>query len=178
MSPTEQVHQLRRAGKHEEACTLAVSLASQFPGDTELQYQTACVHDFLGREAQAVPFYLAALSGELAAEHLRSAYLGLGSTYRVLGRYPEAVRTLREGLARFPDAAELKAFLAMALHNLGQSKHAVELLLTLLAESSSDSQIQSYREALLFYAQDIERSWPNAAQPVVAPDLLQRAGDL
>jgi len=163
MSLTEQVLSLRRAGRHEEACALAVSLAAQFPGDAELQYQAACVHDFLGREAQAVPFYLAAMSGELSIEHLRSAHLGLGSTYRALGQYAEAERTLREGLARFPDAAELTVFLAMALHNLGQSKQAVELLLTVLAQSSSDAHIQDYREAILFYAQDIERSWPNAA---------------
>jgi len=163
MSPAEQVLSLRRAGKHEEACSLAVSLASQFPADAELQYQAACVHDFLGREAQAVPFYLIALAGSLSTEHLRSAYLGLGSTYRALGQHPAAERTLREGLAHFPDAAELKAFLAMALHNLGQSKQAVELLLTVLAQSSSDTHIQVYREAILFYAQDIERSWPNAA---------------
>ena len=163
MSPTEQVLSLRRAGQHEEACFLAVSLAAQYPADAELQYQAACVHDFLGREAQAVPFYLAAMSGSLSAEHHRSAYLGLGSTYRALGQYPEAERTLREGLTRFPDAAELKAFLAMALHNLGQSKQAVDLLLTVLAQSSSDAQVQSYREAILFYAQDIERSWSDAA---------------
>jgi tetratricopeptide (TPR) repeat protein len=163
MLPAEQVLSLRRAGKHEEACSLAVSLVEQFPGDAELQYQAACVHDFLGREAQAVPFYLAALCGSLSVEHLRSAFLGLGSTYRALGQYPAAEHTLREGLARYPDAAELKVFLAMALHNLGQSKQAVELLLTVLAESSSDAEIQSYREAILFYAQDIERSWSNAA---------------
>jgi tetratricopeptide (TPR) repeat protein len=163
MSPTEQVLSLRRAGKHEEACTLAVSLAAQLPGDAELQYHAACVHDFLGREAQAVPFYLAALAGALSVENRRSAYLGLGSTYRALGQYAAAEHTLREGLARFPDAAELKVFLAMALHNLGQSKQAVELLLTVLAESSSDAQIQGYREAILFYAQDIERSWSNAS---------------
>ena len=157
--PAEQVLSLRRAGQHEEARSLAVSLAAQFPDDAELQYQAACVHDFLGREAQAVPFYLAALSSELSAAHRRSAYLGLGSTYRTLGRYAEAERTLREGLAHFSDAAELKAFLAMALHNLGRSKQAVELLLTVLAQSSADAQVQSYREAILFYAQDIERSW-------------------
>jgi tetratricopeptide (TPR) repeat protein len=80
------------------------------------------------------------LSGSLSAEHLRSAYLGLGSTYRALGQYSEAERTLREGLAHFPEAAELKVFLAMAFHNIGQSKQAVELLLTVLAESSSDAQ--------------------------------------
>ena len=164
LTHAEQVLALRRAGQHEEACSLAVRLAAQAPHDAELQYETACVHDYLGREAQAVAFYLAALSGgELSAEHLRSAYLGLGSTYRALGRYADAERTLREGLARFADAAELKAFLAMALHNLGRSKEAVELLLTLLAQTSADVDIQSYREALLFYAQDIERSWPDAS---------------
>ena len=67
---------------------------------------------------------------------------------------------MREGLAHFSDAAELKTFLAMALHNLGRSKQAVELLLTLLAQSSADTHVQGYREAILYYAQDIERSWP------------------
>jgi tetratricopeptide (TPR) repeat protein len=96
----------------------------------------------------------------LAPEQLRSAYLGLGSTYRALGQYQAAERTLREGLARFPDARELKTFLAMALHNLGESKRAVELLLSVLAETSADEHVRSYREAILFYAQDIDRSWP------------------
>lgn len=163
MTPSERLLDLRRAGRHEEACALAVSLAAQFAEDAELQYQAACVHDFLGREAQAVPFYLAAMSGALSTEHLRSAYLGLGSTYRALGQYAAAERTLRDGLARFPDAAELKAFLAMALHNLGRSKEAVELLLTVLAQSSADAHLQGYRDAILYYAQDIDRSWPDAS---------------
>jgi tetratricopeptide (TPR) repeat protein len=160
MSNAEKILALRRAGDHEGACRLAVELAASAPDDCELQYETACVHDYLGREAQAVPFYLAALAGHLAPEQLRSAYLGLGSTYRALGQYPAAERTLREGLARFPDAGELKTFLAMALQNLGESKRAVELLLTVLAETSADEHVRSYREAILFYAQDIDRSWP------------------
>jgi tetratricopeptide (TPR) repeat protein len=162
MSSAEQVRALRRAGQHEAACTLAASLAAQLPEDAELQYEAACAHDFLGREAQAVPFYLAALSGSLRPEQQRSAYLGLGSTYRSLGDYAAAEATLRAGLAHFADAAELQTFLAMTLHNLGQSKRAVELLLTLLAQSSTDVHLQHYREAILFYALDIERSWPNA----------------
>jgi tetratricopeptide (TPR) repeat protein len=160
-SSAEQVLAVRRAGDHEGACTLAASLAAASPEDAELQFEAACVHDFLGREAQAVPFYLAALSGSLPPEQQRSAYLGLGSTYRVLGRYAAAETTLREGLARFADAAELQTFLAMALHNLGQSKQAVELLLKVLAQSSTDVHLQHYREAILFYAQDVERSWPD-----------------
>src|SRR5262245_57554923 len=162
MSAAEQVRALRREGKHEEACALAVRLAAGSPEDSELQYETACVHDLLGRESQAVPFYVAALSGNLSAEHLRSAYLGLGSTYRALGQYAAAERTLREGLERFADAVEMKSFLAMTLHNLGQSKQAVELLLTVLAQTTADPYLQHYREAIRFYAQDIEKSWPEA----------------
>jgi tetratricopeptide (TPR) repeat protein len=108
---------------------LAVHLAAASPKDAELQYEAACVHDFLGREAHAVPFYLAALSGDLPHEQQRSAYLGLGSTYRALGQYAAAERTLREGLARFEDAAELKTFLAMTLHNLGRSKEGANCCL-------------------------------------------------
>lgn len=160
-TPAEQIVALRHAGRHDEACTLAVALAARHPDDATLQYQAACVHDFLGLDARAVPYYRAAIAGALPREQLRSAYLGLGSTYRALGRYAEAVRTLEEGLARFPDAAELEVFLAMALHNVGRSKQAVECLLRVLARTSSDAELQSYRAAILLYAQDIERSWPD-----------------
>jgi len=160
MSNAERIRVLRRAGDHEAARSLATELLASATDDCELQYEAACVHDYLGREAEAIPFYLAAISGRLSDKHLRSAYLGLGSTYRTLGQYQSAERTLREGLAQFPEAAELKTFLAMALHNLGKSKQAVELLLSVLADTSADEHVRGLREAILFYAQDIERSWP------------------
>ena len=151
--------ELRANGKHAEAKDLLVALVAQNPNDAELQYETACVHDILGEEASAVAYYRAALLGRLSLEHLRGAYLGLGSTYRTLGQYADAQATLRQGLERFPEANEMKVFLAMTLHNLGQSKAAVECLLTVLAKTSSDNDIQAYRRAILFYAEDIERIW-------------------
>jgi tetratricopeptide (TPR) repeat protein len=152
--------ELRANGNHAEARELLVALAAQSPNDAELQYEAACVHDFLGEEASAVTYYRAALLGPLSEEHLRGAYLGLGSTYRALGRYTEAEATLRQGVERFPEANEIKVFLAMALHNLGQSKAAVECLLAVLAQTSSDNEIQAYRPAIALYAQDIDRIWP------------------
>jgi len=152
--------QLRAVGKHAEARELLAALVAQNPRDAELQYEAACVHDFLGDEASAVAYYRAALLGPLSEEHLRGAYLGLGSTYRALGRYTEAEATLRQGLERFPKANELKVFLSMALHNLGQSKAAVECLLAVLAQTSGDKEIQAYRQAIALYAQDIDRKWP------------------
>ncbi|MDH4182468.1 MAG: tetratricopeptide repeat protein [Betaproteobacteria bacterium] len=155
-----EVLALRREGKHEEARELAVALVQAAPGDAELQYETACVHDYLGLEAEAVPFYRAALAGRLDPARRRGAFLGLGSTLRVLGQYPESEEVLATGLGEFPDANELKVFLAMTLHNLGRSKDAVELLLRLVAATSADPEVRAYGGAIDFYAQDVERTWP------------------
>lgn len=156
-----RIRALRGEGRHEEAQRLAVQLAAADPSDAPLQFEAACVHDYLGMEAQAVPFYLAALKSEnLGADHRREALLGLGSTYRTLGRYAEARQTLLQGLAEFPEARELEVFLAMTLHNLGQGKRAVELLLGVVAATSSDPGIQSYRRAIELYAQDVDKAWP------------------
>lgn len=151
---------LRREGKHDEARTLLVRLAAESPQDAQLQYETACVHDFLGLEALAVPYYLKALSGDLPADMRRGAYTGLGRTYRTLGAYEQAERTLRDGLAAFPAADEMTVFLAMVLHNRGQSKLALEELLRLLAGTSSSPGIKAYAAAIAFYAQDVDRVWP------------------
>lgn len=151
---------LREGGKHEEARQLLVSLATTNPQDAELQYETACVHDFLGYETQAVPYYIAALRGCLSRERLRRAYLGLGSTYRTLGRYDEAHSTLSAGLKEFPEANEMKLFLAIVEYNLGKSKAAVESLLDLLVQTTSDDEIRRYAKAIEFYAKNVDRAWP------------------
>ena len=100
-----------------------VGLVDQYPQDAVIAYQTAWAHDSAGLEAEAVPFYERALNGSgLSADDRHGAFLGLGSTYRVLGRYDLALATLRRGLAEFPDNAALRTFLAMALYNVGESR--------------------------------------------------------
>ena len=59
-----------------------------------LHYQLAWCCDAAGEEAAAVPFYKRALALGLAGEERSGALLGLGSTYRALGRYADAERTL------------------------------------------------------------------------------------
>jgi tetratricopeptide (TPR) repeat protein len=154
-----RVREARRSGDLEGARRLALALVAEHPGQAELQYEAACVHDQLGLEAEAVPFYEAALALGLPPQSLRGAYLGLGSTYRTLGRYEQAEATLRAGLAHFADAAEFLTFLAMTLHNRGQSRQAVEMLLGVVADTSADAHVVAYRKAIRFYAQDVERTW-------------------
>ncbi len=159
MTDLDPIRQLRAAGAHEEARQRLLELATLRPGDPAVQYETACVHDFLGLEREAVPYYLAAIRGGLDGADLRHAYLGLGSTYRALGQYAESQQTFLEGLARFPDAAELQVFLAMTRYNLGAHHDATSTLLRVLADTTADPEIQGYRRAIQFYADDLDKTW-------------------
>ncbi|GGQ29026.1 tetratricopeptide repeat protein [Streptosporangium pseudovulgare] len=157
---------LREQGQAEQARERLVELAERYPEDDEIAYQTACVHDSLGLEAEAVPFYKRALSGPgLSREDRHGAFLGLGSTYRVLGRYDSAVETLRRGLAEFPEGPALQAFLSMALYNSGESHEAVRLLLRTLTATSGDRRVQDYRRAIEYYADDLDAVWQADEKP-------------
>jgi tetratricopeptide (TPR) repeat protein len=148
---------LREAGENEAARAGLLALSAELPDDVEVAYQTAWVHDRLGLEAEAVPFYERALSGAgLTGDDRRGAYLGLGSTFRTLGRYDESVEVLRRGVADFPEDGGLQTFLAMALYNTAEHHAAMQLLLRLLAATSTDPGVQKYRPAIEHYAQDLD----------------------
>jgi anaerobic magnesium-protoporphyrin IX monomethyl ester cyclase len=55
----------------------------------------------------------------------RRALLGLGSLLQRAQRYPESVRLLQEGVARYPDDPELAVCLAVSLLNLGRGREAL-----------------------------------------------------
>lgn len=150
---------LREAGRHEEAREMLLDLFEEFPDDPMVNLHCARVHDKLGLESEAVSFYETALTGVLDGDDLRSALLGLGSSYRALGRYQEAVATLRRAVDHFPSDRGLQTFLAMALYNVGESKTAAEMLLRIVAETSTDASVSPYREALRLYAEDLDRTW-------------------
>ena len=150
---------LRENGRAEEARELLLKLVAEKPDDPQINYQCAWVHDLLGRELEAVPFYERAIEVGLTGEDLEGAMLGLGSTYRALGEYERAVETLRGGTTRFPNSRAMQVFLAMALYNTGECREAVELLLRNLAETTGDEGISAYNRAILFYAGRLDETW-------------------
>jgi tetratricopeptide (TPR) repeat protein len=159
MLDLNKIRALRQAGQHEEARQMLVQMSAQFPQDAVLNYEAACVHDFLGFERQAIPYYLTAIQNGLAGSDLRGAYLGLGSTYRALGMAAESKQTFLEGLAHFPEAAEIKVFLAMTLFNLGDYQAAVSSLLDVIADTTADPHTKHYQRAIRLYAEDLNRRW-------------------
>lgn len=150
---------LREEGHPEQARERLLALTATFPDAVDVAYHTAWVHDVLGLEAEAVPYYERCLQGDgLREEDRRGALLGLGSTYRVLGRFGQAVETLRRGVSEYPDDGALRTFLSMALFNTGEHHEAMEILLRLVAASSDSPDVQRYRPAIEHYAADLTRT--------------------
>jgi tetratricopeptide (TPR) repeat protein len=157
--------QLREAGRAkqdqtilEEARTVLLELHAAHPDHAEITYQTGVVHDNLGLGAEAIPFYTQALAQGLSGPDLERCLLGLGSTYRALGKHRQAEKTLRRGVREFPNNRALQIFLAMALYNTQQYKEAMELVLTNLLETTSDEKLQYFKRGLLYYALHLDET--------------------
>lgn len=149
----------REEERYDDAHAILSALLAEEPANARANYQMAWLYDAQGLERAAVPCYEAAIMGELPKAEMRGAYLGLGSTLRTLGEYTRSVEVLREGMARFPEAGEFPAFLAMALYNCGEHAEAMALLLRELARSSNDAGIERYRRAILFYHDKLDQTW-------------------
>ncbi len=150
---------MRQSGDVEGAKALLLELQEESPDDARVNLQCAWTHDRLGLEAEAVRYYEAAIGLGLDRADLGDALLGLGSTYRTLGRYEEALTTLDRAVTEYPEHRGFQVFQAMALYNNGRAKEACERLLRLLSDTTSDNGIARYREAIDTYAEDLDRVW-------------------
>ncbi|MGY6039892.1 tetratricopeptide repeat protein [Aeromonas sp. AE23HZ002T15] len=155
----KQLEALKAEGRIEEARQHGLLQITEHPQHAELHYEVASLHDMLGRESQAIPLYQKAIALGLSEVSLRGAWLGLGSSYRCIGQYAEALAAFEQGLTRFPDATEFRVFGAMARYNLGQHKEGMESLLAVLAETTADPALVTYRRAMTLYAEDLDRRW-------------------
>ena len=151
--------QLRESHKHEEARQILLALHADFPDDPQVNYQCAWIHDLLGLEREAIPFYEKAIHTGLRDDDLKSALLGLGSTYRCIGEYQKSIETFRRALTLFPDSHEFNVFLGMAYYNTGEYSKAMELLLNSLADTSSHEGILRYQRAIRFYSDKLDQTW-------------------
>ena len=150
---------LRESQKYQEARQLLLELHNQFPNDPQVDYQCAWIHDLLGMEREAIPFYEKAIQTGLNGDDLKSALLGMGSTYRCIGDYQKSIATFQQALRLFPNAHEFNVFLAMAYYNIGEHAKAMELLLTSLVNTSNDEGLLRYGRAIRFYSDKLNQTW-------------------
>jgi tetratricopeptide (TPR) repeat protein len=120
----------------------------------EQAFERAAAHDRAGREAEAIPEYEEALRLGLPDATRRKAMLGLGSSFRNVGRHDDAVAVLDGACAQFPDDHALRVFRALALSSAGRCEEALGDALLLVAD---EVELGGYEFALRRYAGELAR---------------------
>lgn len=151
----EEAIKLRSLGKLIESNELLKSLVREYPDDAIVNYQCAWSYDVLELEKEAIPYYEKSIALGLPDEDLKEAYLGLGSTYRVIGNYEKSKCIFEEAISKFDDNS-LKVFYAMTLYNLKTHSQSMDILLKLLATTSEDQSIKRYSKAINYYSSNLD----------------------
>lgn len=136
------------------AQSLADDWLSRAPDVAVAHYLAAWARDAQGAEADALVHYEKAFALGLGGENLRGALLGAGSTYRNLGQFGRSEDMLRRGIQDYGDSSEFSAFLALTLYSAGRFREAISILLQLVADATTDVNIQRSNRALRYYAAD------------------------
>jgi tetratricopeptide (TPR) repeat protein len=151
--------ELRKDGKKKESNHFLLKMVEKYPDNALINYQCAWSFDILGEESKAVPFYEKSIKQGLSGKDLEGAILGLGSTYRTLGKYEKSEKVFLKGIELFPTNRAVQVFYSMTLYNLSEHKKAMEFLLKCLIDTTTDSEILSYKEAINFYADKLDEMW-------------------
>ena len=133
----------------EFSAELETLLAELPPGDAVAQFERASAQDSTGHPDLAVPLYREALALGLTGLRRRRAVIQLASSLRNLGSPAESISLLRAETGRERDELDdaVRAFLALALHDVGAHDEALALALTALAPH-----LPRYQRSLANYA--------------------------
>jgi tetratricopeptide (TPR) repeat protein len=128
---------------------LETLLAQLPPNSAVASFERAAAQDSTGHPDRAVPLYREALALGLTGIRRRRAVIQLASSLRNLGQSVESVALLRHEIDRGPDELDdaVHAFLALALHDVGEHDEALSLALTALAPH-----LPRYQRSLANYA--------------------------
>ena len=135
---------------NDDNAALFDQLANELPAGSPVGwFERASVQDATGHEDLAVPLYRQALELGLGGDRRRQAVIQLASSLRTLGRADESVAMLIDEAAADSDELDdaVRAFLALALVDLGREREAVSLALGALA-----SHLPRYRRSVADYA--------------------------
>lgn len=129
------------------------ALAAELPADSAVGlFERGCAQDSTGHPDMAASLYRAALDAGLTGIRRRRATIQLASSLRNLGDASQAADLLAAELHEASDELEgaVRAFLALALVDLGREREAVSVSLTALA-----GYLPRYKRSLARYARDI-----------------------
>lgn len=145
------VRHLKGKGRFEEAERQLAVWLNEDPDNPRLLFEMAVLLDNQAREAEAIPYYESALAGDLDRVHRVDAYIGLGSSLRVVGRIQESYQVLQRALEEYPHHMALKVFASLTAERMGNFGDAMQGLLDVIVECGRDATLDDYRPAIRFY---------------------------
>lgn len=158
MAAIEEARSLRRADDLEASQDLLLELLEEYPSDPLVLFEVGGAYDVMGEVEMAIPYYRQAIGAGLDGDDLQECLICLGSSLRVVGESEDAVTLLEQAVDEFPNRNSGRAFLALAYYSNGEYDRAVSLLLSLLLETTSDEDIQSYADALEYYVDNLDET--------------------
>jgi tetratricopeptide (TPR) repeat protein len=129
------------------------ALVAELPPDDAIGlFERASAQDSTDHPAEAVALYKAALDAGLSGLHRRRAIVQLASSLRNLGQAKASADLLSAELQAGSDELDgaVRAFLALALVDLGREREAVALSLTALSKY-----LPRYNRSLANYALEL-----------------------
>lgn len=145
------------------------SLAAELPPGSAIGlFERGAAQDSTGQPAQALALYQAALAAGLVGPRRRRATIQMASSLRNLGRASDAAAILTAELNANSDELDgaVRAFLALALSDLGRDREALGISLEALA-----GYLPRYGRSLARYAEHIsaDAKRPRFPGPTPAP---------
>ena len=137
----------------DEFVALIDRMAAELPPENAIGlFERAAARDSTGHSDLAIPLYKAALDAGLVAVRRRRAVIQMASSLRNIGKPQDAVALLTAELDGEDDAltGAVRAFLALALVDVGREREAVAVALTALSEY-----LPRYNRSVARYAQDL-----------------------
>lgn len=131
---------------------LEALLAELAPDSPVALFERGAAHDSTGSPVLAVPLYEAAIAAGLTGMRRRRAIIQMASSLRNLGHAQRAADLLRDELLQPHDelTEAVRAFLALALVDLGREREAVAISLKALSRY-----LPRYNRSLARYAEQI-----------------------
>lgn len=141
-------------------------------------FERASALDAADREAEAVPLYRRALARGLPPGPRRRAVIQLASSLRNIGDSAQAAELLTAELDAPPDELDdaVRAFLALALADIGREREAVSVALTALAPHlhEYESAVSGYAR-LLVSSSELSRTIAADSEPLGESDPVRQS---
>ena len=143
---------LRTTNKLEDAEKIFNNLSTKYPKNANIQYHFAWLCDIMDREFEAVKLYEKSIRLGLKGANLKGCLLGLGSSYRNIGKLKQSLKVLESAEEQFPECFEFKIFRSMTLFDQGEYNKAFQILLDTITKINKNKGVENYKKAIEYYA--------------------------